>query len=204
MGRVIHDESSTVVKMEKELADLKDLAGRRHAYLETATEGHAGAAPRTEARIGGGLLGPPRLPTEAQGGQRPAALHGDLEGTRRPLLQNTQRVRWPEWHWQVGPVGGPGCEGGGRKGPRDRGKKPLPLSEWVDPPLQRRNSWNPLQTFSAPSLKFATSLARLPRMQRQRKQEGLLHHRLLRRQPRRRWGPQPCPLHRSTRRTSST
>ena len=39
MGRVIHDESSTVVKMEKELADLKDLAGRRHAYLETATEG---------------------------------------------------------------------------------------------------------------------------------------------------------------------
>ena len=39
MGRVIHDESSTIVKMEKELADLKDLAGRRHAYLETATEG---------------------------------------------------------------------------------------------------------------------------------------------------------------------
>ena len=39
MGRVVHDESSTVIKMEKELADLKDLAGRRHAYLETATEG---------------------------------------------------------------------------------------------------------------------------------------------------------------------
>ena len=39
MGKVIHDESSAVTKLEKELADLKDLAGRRHAYLETATEG---------------------------------------------------------------------------------------------------------------------------------------------------------------------
>eukprot|EP00439_Symbiodinium_sp_Y106_P041514 s5654_g5.t1 len=39
MGKVIHDDSSTVARIEKELADLKDLAGRRHAYLETATDG---------------------------------------------------------------------------------------------------------------------------------------------------------------------
>ena len=39
MGKVIHDNSSAVAKIEKELADLKDLAGRRHAYLETATDG---------------------------------------------------------------------------------------------------------------------------------------------------------------------
>ena len=39
MGKVVHDESSTVIKIEKELADLKDLSARRHASVEVSTEG---------------------------------------------------------------------------------------------------------------------------------------------------------------------
>ena len=39
MGRVVNDESSTVIKIEKELADLKDLSARRHASVEVSTEG---------------------------------------------------------------------------------------------------------------------------------------------------------------------
>ena len=40
MGKVVNDESSTVIKIEKELADLnKDLSARRHASVEVSTEG---------------------------------------------------------------------------------------------------------------------------------------------------------------------
>ena len=39
IGRVVNDESSTVIKIEKELADLKDLSARRHASVEVSTEG---------------------------------------------------------------------------------------------------------------------------------------------------------------------
>ena len=44
MGKVVHDESSTVIKIEKELADLKDLSARRHGVRGGEYRRHARAA----------------------------------------------------------------------------------------------------------------------------------------------------------------